>query len=282
MEPFRPAAMDCRPPASKINGSRRGGIFQLDRDRSAVLPCYAKQTFVLFTDGRDGEDGGVRTVTSRQNAALRLKPSRRKATRRPVVRMPMSGKAVRRDNRRQRLLDAAARQFRERGFAGASMRAIAGAAGMLAGSAYYHFPSKEGIFLAVHKEGVRRITAAVEAAIAEVSGPWERLEAAASSHLALLLDGGDYAQVVICDPPQEAASAHSRLIALRDAYEDIFRDLVAALPLPADADRGLLRLMLLGALNWSPRWYRAGHSSPAEIARHFVAALRRPPELKWS
>ncbi|MCC7016093.1 MAG: TetR family transcriptional regulator [Rhodospirillales bacterium] len=218
----------------------------------------------------------MRTVTSRREAAFQRKSIRRKTARRTIVREPVHRKAVRRDNRRQRLLDAAARQFREHGFAVATMRAIAGAAGMLAGSAYYHFPSKEGLLVAVHKEGIRRITAAVEAAIAGVSGPWERLEAAVSAHLALLLGGGDYAQVVIRDPPREAARAHSRLIELRDAYENIFRGLVAALPLPADADRRLLRLMLLGALNWSPRWYRAGSSSPADIARHFVAALRRP------
>ncbi len=156
------------------------------------------------------------------------------------------------------------------------MRAIAGQADMLAGSAYYHFPSKEELLVAVHEEGIRRITAAVATALEGASDPWDRLEAACAAHLAQLLDGGDYAQVVLRDLPREAEIVRARLVALRDGYEAVFRRLIAALPLPADADRGLLRLMLMGALNWSPRWYRARGVAPAKIAQTFVAALRRP------
>lgn len=192
--------------------------------------------------------------------------SRERATARPP----------RRDNRRQRLLDAAARQFRERGYSAASMRDIAGAAGMLAGSAYYHFPSKEELLVAVHEEGIRRITGAVEKALLGLTDPWARLEAAAAAHLEALLDGGDYAQVVIRDLPRDAEAVRARLIGLRDAYEDVFRRLVAEVPLPADVDRGLLRLMLLGALNWSPRWYRTGGVSAKRLAQDFIAMLRRP------
>jgi AcrR family transcriptional regulator len=186
------------------------------------------------------------------------------------------GRLPRRDNRRQRLLDAAARQFRERGYSAASMRDIAGDAGMLAGSAYYHFPSKEELLVAVHEEGIRRITGEVERALVGLTDPWARLEAAAVAHLEALLDGGDYAQVVIRDLPQDAGAVRVRLIGLRDAYEDIFRRLIADAPLPAGIDRGLLRLMLLGALNWSPRWYRAGGVPPARLARDFIAMLRQP------
>jgi AcrR family transcriptional regulator len=202
-------------------------------------------------------------------AAIAKTARRAEANTKPVPRV------VKRDNGRRRLLDAAAGQFRRLGFSGASMRDIAGAAGMLAGSAYYHFPSKEMLFVAVHEEGIRRITAAVVSALAGVDDPWARIEAAARAHLSALLDGGDYAQVVIRDVPGDAHETHARLIALRDAYEQIFRDLVAALPLPPGVDKGRLRLMLLGALNWATRWYRPGGASPEEIARDFVALLRQ-------
>jgi hypothetical protein len=40
-----------------------------------------------------------------------------------------------------------------------------------------------------------------------------------------------------------------------------------------------VRLMLLGALNWSPHWYRAGGAqSPRAIARQFTALLRQGQE----
>ncbi len=69
----------------------------------------------------------------------------------------------------------------------------------------------------------------------------------------------------------------ARLTALRDAHEDRFKALVAALDLPAGADRQALRLMLLGALNWSQTWYRPGGDSPAAIARRFLALLACGP-----
>ncbi|MEK7819527.1 MAG: TetR/AcrR family transcriptional regulator [Pseudomonadota bacterium] len=222
----------------------------------------------------------MKVATSRRGETLPRKTVRstivaRKVGRRAPARPAASRGAVRRDNRRQRLLDAAARQFRERGFAAASMRAIAASAEMLAGSTYYHFPSKQELLVAVHEEGIRRISAAVAAALEGIVDPWDRLEAACTAHLDLLLAGGDYAQVVIRDLPREAGSARRRLIEMRDAYEDVFRRLIADLPLPAEADRRLVRLMLLGALNWSPRWYRAKGDSPARIARHFVWMVRR-------
>ena len=90
-----------------------------------------------------------------------------------------------------------------------------------------------------------------------------------------LLDGGDYAQVVIRDARPQGTHSE-RLIALRDAYEDIFRRLIDGLPLAADADRTRVRLMLLGALNASPGWYRPGGATPDDLGRDFVAMLRKP------
>jgi TetR/AcrR family transcriptional regulator, transcriptional repressor for nem operon len=49
---------------------------------------------------------------------------------------------------RARILDAGIRVFEEQGFAGASMSAIAAAAGMSNGGLYVHFGSKEELYLA--------------------------------------------------------------------------------------------------------------------------------------
>lgn len=50
---------------------------------------------------------------------------------------------------RQALLDAAYRQFVQRGFHGASMRAIAEGAGITPGAVYNHFAGKDDLFAAV-------------------------------------------------------------------------------------------------------------------------------------
>ena len=182
--------------------------------------------------------------------------------------------AQRANNRRRALLDAAARLFAEQGFAGSSVRDIAAATGILPGSVYYHFRSKEELLVAVHEEGIRRITEGVEAALAEADAPWERLERAAAAHLRAILDESDYAAVVIRAFPPLEGRARARLVALRDRYEDIFRRLVEGLPLPTGADRRYLRLVLMGALNWSPTWYRPQGDPPARIAAGIVGLLR--------
>ncbi|HEV7578756.1 MAG TPA: TetR/AcrR family transcriptional regulator [Caldimonas sp.] len=183
--------------------------------------------------------------------------------------------AKRASSRLPRLLDEAARAFAERGFAAASVREIVEPVGMLPGSLYCHFATKEALLAAVYKEGVERIGAAVDAAIAPLVDPWQRLEAACVAHLASLLDQTDYSQVVIRVRPSDAPAAAAELIALRDSYEKRFARLVAALPLARPTDRTMLRLMLVGALNWSQTWYRAGRGqTPEKIARRFVGLLK--------
>jgi hypothetical protein len=46
--------------------------------------------------------------------------------------------------------------------------------------------------------------------------------------------------------------------------------------LPRGTDRRLLRLMLLGAVNWAQVWYRPDRSSIEDISRSFVDNLRLP------
>ncbi len=61
----------------------------------------------------------------------------------------------------------------------------------------------------------------------------------------------------------------------RIAYEKRFRAMIAALPLRPEVDQTLLRLTLLGALNWTKIWYQPGRKTPAQIARHLVQHLLR-------
>lgn len=178
------------------------------------------------------------------------------------------------DNRLPTILDAAAQLFRQKGYRVTSMRDIAAASGMLAGSLYYHFASKEELLVAVYAEGVRRISVSVRAVLARDLEPWARLEAVCAAHLAALLEDSDYAQVVIRVRPDDAPAVADRLIALRDDYERLFTQALTRLPLAQRTDRRSLRLMLLGALNWSQTWYRSGRDSPEVIARQFVRLLR--------
>ena len=183
------------------------------------------------------------------------------------------------DSRAPQVLDAAARLFRAQGFEGTSVRDIARAVGMLPGSIYCHFATKEDLLLAVYVKGVTQISAAVRLAVSRQTDPWSRLEAACIAHLEAILQDDDYAQVVVRVRPSDAPAANGRLIVLRDEYEALLGELLNALPLARRTDRSTLRLMLLGALNWSQTWYRSGGGlTPRTIARRFVALLRQGQE----
>ena len=195
-----------------------------------------------------------------------------------IARLPARPAVPRADNRLRLVLDAAARLFREKGYASTSMRDIATASGMLAGSLYYHFPSKEALLVAVYGEGVAHITTAVTQALARDGDAWGRLENACTAHLEALLSGSDYAQVVVRVRPDDAPDVAGELTALRDGYERTFAQAINALPLTRSADRRTMKLMLLGALNWSQTWYRPGRDSPAVVARRFLRLLRDPQD----
>lgn len=182
------------------------------------------------------------------------------------------------DSRRQDLLEAAASRFASRGYEGTSIRDIARDVGMLPGSIYYHFASKEELLIAVHKEGVLQVMEAVRKAVSRAGDdPWDRLTAAAEAHLESLLGKNEFSPVVT---PQFTRSfddpLRSTLIAQRDEYESYFVSLVNKLPLPPGTSRQLFRLALLGSLNWTLTWYRPGRKKPATLARQMISLYRKP------
>jgi AcrR family transcriptional regulator len=178
------------------------------------------------------------------------------------------------------LLEAAARVFRQKGYGITTMRDIAAATGMTAGSIYYHYPSKGDLLLAVYAEGVARVSAAVQAALVPPSTPWEKLERAMTAHLQMMVgqapDDAPFAGVFVQVQPHDfPPEHHAALIALRNSYEATFRALIDALPLKRGTDRRLLRLQLIGALNHVPQWYRPnGPRTPQAIARVMTRHLQ--------
>ena len=178
-------------------------------------------------------------------------------------------------SRRDELLDRAGELMAAKGYDGTSMRDIARAVGMLPGSLYYHFSSKETLFLALHGRVVVTMQARVDAALDETSDPWDRLEVACVAHVEGLIATGNLVAIVSPGFLDERDGISASIREERSRYEQIFRDLVAALPLPDGADRGVLRLHLFGALNWVPTWFDpAGTLTPGQIARQIVGVFR--------
>ena len=163
---------------------------------------------------------------------------------------------------RRAILNAAARFFSNHGYASTSLRDIAKAAGMKAGSLYYHFSSKDEIVAAVIELGVQAVADEVarEVERARPEGPTARLRVAIRGHLRALLAQHDYASANIRINNELPQKLRRRTHAARARYDEVWRGLIAdcaaAGQLRDGVDPNVLRLLLIGAMNGALEWYR--------------------------
>jgi len=81
--------------------------------------------------------------------------------------------------KRSLIMDAARQVFESEGLDGASLRAIATAAGYTPAALYFHFESKEAIYAEVLCESLTDLSKAIARAVARARTPADRLRAAA-------------------------------------------------------------------------------------------------------
>jgi AcrR family transcriptional regulator len=95
-------------------------------------------------------------------------------------------RAESKEQTRRRLLDAAGRVFRRRGYRGASVEAIAAEAGYTVGALYSNFDGKDDLLLALLEEEIGEITKRVVAAAAEAEDVIEKLRRGSLEWMAVL------------------------------------------------------------------------------------------------
>lgn len=95
-------------------------------------------------------------------------------------------RAESKEQTRRRVLKAAARVFRRRGYRGASVEAIAAEAGYTVGALYSNFEGKDDLLLALLEEEIGDITERVVAAAAEAEEAVEKLRRGAVEWMAVL------------------------------------------------------------------------------------------------
>ncbi len=197
--------------------------------------------------------------------------------------MPDNQKRRRPANRREIIIKAAGRLFREKGYEGTSVRDLADAVGIQSGSLFFHFGSKEEILVSLLEGGLRRAVAILDRHLVVAHTPKEKLSAILHGHLQAILDEErDAFYVVLRDWRTLSAPSRKKVIALRDEYEShiarALDDLVRSGLIPKNAR--LFRLFLLGALNWTVQWYRSdGGLSIDELADGFLE-LMVPQKLR--
>ncbi len=147
----------------------------------------------------------------------------------PEVRLPLQ---------RERLLRAAAREFAERGYAGASSESISRRAGMSKATFYEHFANKEECMLALFDMGAELVQNAMAEAArnAPVGDARERVRAGTRAFLGALAEHPEFAQTLLV----EIIGAGPRAAQRRDQILEAFAGVVDA-ENAAAARRGLMR-----------------------------------------
>jgi AcrR family transcriptional regulator len=170
-------------------------------------------------------------------------------------------RATNESNRRDALLRVSARLFREKGFDGTTIRDISAAADMHSGSPFYHFKTKQDILVAVMEQGLAEGLRKTEAVMALPLPAEQRLIKLIRAHLGTILeDGSDFIPVLLYDWRSLSSANRRRVVALKDRYDALWQQVIdelqAAGHMPGDAQ--LMRLLILGAVNWTGTWFRPG------------------------
>ena len=159
--------------------------------------------------------------------------------------------------RRQEIVRAAARLFRERGFAATSTRDIAAAVGLQSGSPFYYFKSKTALLHTVMHDGMER---ALDALATDASAH-QHLRVLVRNHLEVLLGpDSDFIPVMLYEWRSLSAEQHADVAVLKDRYEAQWMPVLAGLHETGAlrAHPQVARLLIFGALNWSAKWFRPG------------------------
>ena len=123
---------------------------------------------------------------------------------------------------------AAVELFARRGYHATSMRALASAARVQPAAIYHWYSSKEAILVQLQDDFMEQLTGKVDGAMALQATPALKLAAAVREHV--VFHGLNRAEAFVTDSEIRALRPGPRraLVAQRDAYQEIFRELIAA------------------------------------------------------
>jgi TetR/AcrR family transcriptional regulator, cholesterol catabolism regulator len=181
--------------------------------------------------------------------------------------------------RRKELTRLAAQLFVQEGFDRTTVRMLAQEMGIKSGSLFHHFRDKQEILAAVIEEGTQNALVIARDALARCdNSASDRLHAMARAHLETLLTDRNAHVVALYEWRRLDPEARAHLSHLRDAYEALWEQVIddALAAGLIHGDRFLVARFVMGALNWTVRWYDpAGPRTPDDLADELVAMITR-------
>ena len=179
--------------------------------------------------------------------------------------------------RKDEILAVAEKMFAERGYHATSVRDIAEALSIKAGSLYAHIDNKEDLLWEMLNAAADRFFAAVRPTIESDLIPLEKLRRVIAAHVDVVTSNVTSAAVYSTQWRHLNEPRRGEFAARRDSYEKMFRDLLRdciRAGAVADVDEKFATLLILSSINWIYQWYRVdGPMTPQEIARKLTDML---------
>jgi AcrR family transcriptional regulator len=181
--------------------------------------------------------------------------------------------------RRDQLLEIAAGLFATKGFRNTTVRDIADAAGILSGSLYHHFDSKESMVDEILSTFQEELFGQYDEILASDADPRARLEQAVrvsfdaidQHHSEVAIFQNDAAYLGTLDGFGYLAERHAQS---REVWMRLLREGVAAGVLRTDLDIDLVHRFIRDTVWVAVNWYRPGGSlSSAQVADQYVTIL---------
>ena len=182
------------------------------------------------------------------------------------------------DRKREVLLREAGASFNRRGYHGTSLAEIAKKLGVTKAALYTYVPSKEDLLYYCHDSAMDTAIESLHKARAGHGSGLQKLSATLLNYLETML-GEDGAYVVLLEENAMKPVHMRAIVRRRDQFEQGLRGLVAegvADGSIVPCNPKLAVFMLMGALNWSRKWYRPeGDWSGQQIAHALTEMLER-------
>lgn len=174
------------------------------------------------------------------------------------------------ERRRQQVLDAALEVFAREGYGNAAMDDIARASATSKGGVYFHFPTKQAIFLTLLDEAGGLLLRRVEQAMAAEADPLAQGEAALREALATFGKNRTLARVLFVESLGAGKEFNARLAELHAAFARLIADRLdeaVRLGRAAPHDTELAGVAWFGAVNQVvTRWVLTGKPERLEDA----------------
>ena len=177
------------------------------------------------------------------------------------------------DERLERLLSTAARVFADKGFHATPMGDLARATGMSLAGMYYYVRSKEDLLCAIQDRCFRQVLAGADAALAEATGPSDRVARFIHHHVGFFASHMSEMQVLSHEAESLSGARLEKINRLKRRYVDLLSRLIAELDADGAGrpDPRIAAYGLFGMMNWIYTWYDPkGPVSPETLADHFA------------